>query len=98
MSDDDDLDDDFSSFGQPAAPLGAGGAKADAGAGDADELSDDEFSEFGVTATATATLPADDDDDDDDEFAEVCSQFCSCCSLASAALLVLLCHTHFPAD
>jgi hypothetical protein len=72
----DDLDDDFSSFGQPAAPLPGAAVAAIIGAKPADsDDDDDEFSEFNVPAkppvTTAKSAVDDDDDDDDDEFAEV---------------------------
>ena len=72
----DDLDDDFSSFGQPAAPLPGAAVAAIIGAKPADsDDDDDEFSEFDVPAkppvTTAKSAVDDDDDDDDDEFAEV---------------------------
>ena len=68
----DDLDDEFSSFGQPAVPVPA--PTTTAGGGSLSDDSDDEFAEFGVPAkvtTAGTKALDDDDDDDDDEFAEV---------------------------
>jgi len=59
--DDEEADDDFSSFGQAA------GAAVSAAAADDDD--DDDFSDFGVPARPT-TMPLDADDDDDDEFSE----------------------------